>query len=176
VTTVESHRKLDAFETRHLNLIFEIEIHFQYHMNRRRALLHWIRRLHLYLGLGAALYFMLIAATGVALNHREGLRLEDRYLSRQWLPSSYRPQDGIEVRSDIVIGDLHSGLIFGLVGAPIMDVVATVWFLSLLSGLSLAILGRSIHREKKKAMASLTVTPIRDQDDEQKPLPRSIPR
>jgi hypothetical protein len=114
-------------------------------MSFRRRAHRLTRRLHLYLGLGAALYFMLIAATGVALNHRDGLRLQDRYISRSWLFSSYRPQDGSEVRADIVVGDLHSGLIFGRVGAPIMDVVATVWFLSLLSGLSLAALGRSLH-------------------------------
>jgi hypothetical protein len=119
-------------------------------MNFRRRAIHVIRRIHLYLGLGAALYFMLIAATGVALNHREGLRLEDRYVSRSWLPSSYRPQDGREVRSDIVVGDLHSGLIFGRVGSPILDVVATVWFLSLISGLSLAVLGRSLHRSARR--------------------------
>jgi hypothetical protein len=119
-------------------------------MSLRRRLLRAVRRLHLYLGLAAALYFMLIAATGVALNHRAGLRLEDRYISRSWLPSSYRPQDGVEVRSDIVVGDLHSGLIFGRIGAPMMDVVATVWFLSLLSGLSLAALGRSLHNNGRE--------------------------
>ena len=112
-------------------------------MTFRRRAIHAVRRFHLYLGLGAALYFMLIAATGVALNHRQGFRLEDRYISRSWLPSSYRAQDGKEVRADIVIGDLHSGLIFGRVGAPVMDVVATVWFLSLGSGISLAILSRT---------------------------------
>ena len=126
-------------------------------MNRRRHLLRLIRRVHLYLGLGAALYFMLIAATGVALNHRDGFHLEDHYLSRNWLPSSYRPQDAAEVRSDIVIGDLHSGLIFGRVGAPIMDVVAAVWFLSLLTGISLALLGRSLHGEKRATDNLLTL-------------------
>lgn len=112
-------------------------------MSFRRRLLRVVRRLHLYLGLSAALYFMLIAATGVALNHRQGFGLEDRYISRNWLPASYRLQDGDAVRADIVIGDLHSGLIFGRVGGPIMDVVATVWFLSLVSGISLAILSRT---------------------------------
>jgi hypothetical protein len=125
-------------------------------MSFRRRAQRAVRRFHLYLGLTAALYFMLIAATGVALNHREGLRLEDRYISRNWLPASYRPQDGADVRADIVVGDLHSGLIFGRVGAPVMDVVATVWFLSLLSGLSLAFLTRSSrnngHEEKNSQL------------------------
>ena len=124
-------------------------------MHRRRQLLRLIRRIHLYLGLGAALYFMLIAATGVALNHRDGLHLEEHYLARHWLPASYRPQDGEEVRSDIVIGDLHSGLIFGRVGAPVMDVVAAVWFLSLFTGLSLAVLGRSLHGKENVAPLSI---------------------
>jgi hypothetical protein len=110
---------------------------------RCRAL-RFLRRTHLALGLIGALYFTLIGVTGVALNHREGLRLEQHNVSRTWLPSSYRPQDGPEVRADIAVGDLHSGLIFGRAGAPILDVVAALWFLSLLSGLSLALLGRSV--------------------------------
>jgi uncharacterized iron-regulated membrane protein len=134
-------------------------------MRFRRSSFRFVRRVHLYLGLGAALYFMLIAATGVALNHRQGFHLEDRYLSRQWLPSSYRPQDGEEVRSDIVIGDLHSGLIFGRVGAPVMDVVAVVWVLSLLSGLSLAVLGRSLHNGHSVASEDV---------EEEEPLARPV--
>src|SRR2546430_17553536 len=97
-------------------------------MSLRRRTLAIVRRIPLSLGLAAALYFMLIGATGVALNHRQLFRLEDRYVSRIWLPESYRPQDGAEVRADILVGDLHSGLIFGRFGSPIMDVVATSGF------------------------------------------------
>lgn len=137
-------------------------------MNFRRRVYRSIRTLHLYLGLGAALYFMLIAATGVALNHREGLRLEDRYVSRHWLLNTYRPQDGPEVRADIVVADLHSGLIFGRVGAPLMDVVATIWFLSLLSGLSLAILGRVGHNNGRP--------PEKDADKTEEIAASAVPR
>ena len=44
-------------------------------MTIRRRLLRFVRKLHIWVGLSAALYFMLIAATGVMINHREGLRL-----------------------------------------------------------------------------------------------------
>lgn len=114
-------------------------------MRTRHKLFRLIRKVHLWVGLFSALYFMLIAATGVAMNHREGLHLDEHYIGRQWLPSSYRPNDGIEVRSDIVVTDLHSGLIFGKVGAPVLDLVALVWFTSIISGISMFVLGKSIH-------------------------------
>ena len=128
-------------------------------MTIRRRLLRIVRKLHIWVGLSAALYFMLIAATGVMINHREGLRLEDRTISRRWLPSNYRPDDGKEgVRADIAVGDLHSGLIFGKVGKPVMDFVAAVWFISIVSGISMLILRRSMHysASKKKYLADTT--------------------
>ena len=120
-------------------------------MTVRRRLLRFVRKLHIWVGLSAALYFMLIAATGVMINHREGLRLEERIVSRRWLPSSYRPEDGKEgVRADIAVGDLHSGLIFGKVGKPVMDFVAAVWFISIVSGISMLVLRRSMHYSASK--------------------------
>jgi hypothetical protein len=119
-------------------------------MTIRRRLLRFVRKLHIWVGLSSALYFMLIAATGVMINHREGLRLEERNVSRSWLPGSYRPQDGNAVRADIVATDLHSGLIFGKVGAPVLDFVAAVWFISIISGVSMLALRRSMHYSQSK--------------------------
>jgi uncharacterized iron-regulated membrane protein len=119
-------------------------------MTLRRRLLRIARKLHIWVGLTAALYFMLIAATGVAINHRERLRLEERTVSRTWLPASYRPDDGPEVRADIVVTDLHSGLIFGRVGAPILDFVALVWFISIATGVTMLVVRRSMHYSQSK--------------------------
>src|SRR5437868_7952577 len=120
-------------------------------MTIRRRLLRFVRKLHIWVGLSAALYFMLIATTGVMINHREGLRLEERTISRTWLPSNYRPDDGKEgVRADIAVADLHSGLIFGKVGKPVMDFVAAVWFISIVSGISMLVLRRSMHYSASK--------------------------
>jgi uncharacterized iron-regulated membrane protein len=121
-------------------------------MTIRRRLLRFIRKLHIWVGLSAALYFMLIATTGVMINHREGLRLEERNVSRSWLPSGYRAQDLTSVRADIVVTDLHSGLIFGKVGAPVLDFVAAVWFISIISGVSMLILRRSMHHTQSKKL------------------------
>lgn len=112
-----------------------------------------IRKLHIVIGLVSALYFMLIAATGVAINHRSGWHLDEKYVSRTWLPKTYRTDDGAEVRMDIAVADLHSGLIFGKYGAPFMDVIAIVWFTSILSGLTMLALRRSIHSGARRARA-----------------------
>jgi len=130
-------------------------------MTIRRRLLRVVRKLHIWVGLSAALYFMMIATTGVVINHREGLRLEEHTISRRWLPSNYRPDDGKDgVRTDIAVADLHSGLIFGKVGKPVMDFVAAVWFISIVSGISMLVLRRSMHysASKKKYVAPPSTT------------------
>jgi hypothetical protein len=138
-------------------------------MTIRRRLLRFVRKLHIWVGLSAALYFMLIAATGVMINHREGLRLGDRTISRHWLPSNYRPDDGNEgVRADIAVEDLHSGLIFGKVGKPVMDFVAAVWLISIISGVSMLVLRRSMHysASKKTYIATTETTNASKPKDE----------
>ena len=139
-------------------------------MTIRRRFLRFVRKLHIWVGLSAALYFMLIATTGVMINHRENLRLEERTISRRWLPSNYRPDDGKDgVRADIAMADLHSGLIFGKVGKPVMDFVAAVWFISIVSGIAMLVLRRSMHysASKKQYVATTLKTRISSKSQEE---------
>jgi hypothetical protein len=83
----------------------------------------FLRKAHGITGVVLALNFLFVVITGVLIEHRELLRLEERTVSRTWLPSDYRPLDGDEVRADIVITDLHSGRLFGPYGPIVVDVL-----------------------------------------------------
>lgn len=96
----------------------------------------WVRRVHATLGLISALNLFLLISTGLLLQHAAALRLDERGISRRFLPSGYRPQDGeFQVRADIVITDLHSGRLFGTAGRLFLDVVTLAWLTMLTTGL-----------------------------------------
>ena len=96
----------------------------------------WVRRVHAVLGLISALNLFVLIGTGFLLQHRTLLRLDERTWKRGLLPSGYRPQDGESgVRADIVIADLHSGRLFGVVGALALDVITLAWLVMLATGL-----------------------------------------
>lgn len=102
-------------------------------VNRRSST---IRKVHRMLGVISALNLLLLIATGLLLQHMNGLRLDEHMVSRRFLPANYRPQDGSEgVRADIVITDLHSGRIVGRAGTAILDVITLGWLVLLLTGL-----------------------------------------
>lgn len=94
-----------------------------------------IRRVHALLGVISAVNLLLLISTGLLIQHMNALRLDERTVSRRWLPANYRPQDGSEgVRADIVITDLHSGRIIGTAGTVILDVVTMAWLVLLSTG------------------------------------------
>lgn len=96
----------------------------------------WLRRVHAVIGIVSSVNLMLILASGLLMQHREIFGLEDRLISRTFLPASYRPSDASEgVRADIVVTDLHSGRLFGPVGLVVLDVVTLFWAVLLLSGI-----------------------------------------
>ncbi|HUU12855.1 MAG TPA: hypothetical protein VM182_03985 [Terriglobia bacterium] len=111
-------------------------------MKIRRRFFRWKRRLHISIGLFFALYFLLLAFTGVMINHAGDWDLGERYVSRRYLPSSYRPQDGDATRLDIVITDLHSGRLFGPHGHWIPDLVTGFWVISILTGVGMLVFRR----------------------------------
>ena len=58
-------------------------------MARRLVVLRFLRRWHARIGIAAVLFFLILAATGVALNHGHGFRLDGRYLHLSWLSRWY---------------------------------------------------------------------------------------
>lgn len=99
----------------------------------------WIQRFHFWLGILAGVYFLFLAVTGVVLNHRTELGLEERFVSHRYLPSAYRSADeGERTRMDIVVADLHSGQVFGKYGPWVNDGIALFLGLSTLTGFALA--------------------------------------
>lgn len=119
-----------------------------YSSTRRRA---WSRRVHAVLGIISAFNLLLLITTGFLLQHSTLLRLDERSLTRTLLPSGYRPQDGGSgVRADIVVGDLHSGRMFGVAGALFLDAVTLVWLVMLTTGVVMYL---SKQRANGKALA-----------------------
>jgi hypothetical protein len=107
-----------------------------------RGLGRWLRRLHALAGLVLSLNLVLLLASGFLVQHREAFGLEEKTVSRAWLPDSYRPLDGAEVRADIVVTDLHSGRVLGPKGTLIVDAATVGWFVLLISGLWIYVFGR----------------------------------
>jgi hypothetical protein len=96
----------------------------------------WMRRLHAIIGILSSLNLLMMLASGLLMQHRETFGLEDRVISRTFLPAAYRINDGTEgVRADIVVTDLHSGRIFGPIGLIALDIITLSWAVLLLSGI-----------------------------------------
>jgi len=82
-------------------------------------------RIHVVTGLAAAVWFLLMAVSGVLINHQESLGLLDAEVSDRYLPGYYRADARTgTTRLNILITDLHSGRIFGSQGHWVSDIVA----------------------------------------------------
>ena len=93
-------------------------------------------RVHVVTGLAAAVWFLLMALTGVLVNHQESLGLLDAEISDRYLPGYYRSDARTgTTRLNIIITDLHSGRILGSQGHWLSDGVALLLIVSLLSGI-----------------------------------------
>lgn len=101
----------------------------------RLTLVRVLRRMHSLIGIVSTLNILLLITTGFMIQHREELKLENRIVSRQFLPNSYRPMDGEDgVRGDIVVTDLHSGRLLGKRGTLILDAMTVAWLVLVITG------------------------------------------
>ena len=95
----------------------------------------WLYKIHMVTGLAAAVWLLLIAVTGVLINHQESLGLLDAEISDRYLPGSYRADARTgTTRLNVIVTDLHSGRIFGVHGHWISDLIALFLVVSLTSG------------------------------------------
>jgi len=127
-------------------------------MNNMAALCRWrdwLYRTHVLTGLAAAVCFLLMALTGVLINHQESLGLLDVEISDRYLPGYYRADARTgTTRLNILITDLHSGRILGSRGNLASDLIALLLIVSLASGVA-------SHRLKKRVLATNHKEPVR---------------
>ena len=107
----------------------------------RRRCYRWHRRL----GLCACIVIMVVAVTGVLLNHNASLGLHRVHIHHPWLLKLYDINDVQEedfgypevLTLDQVILDIHTGRFFGYLGRGLMDLTAIVMLLLAFSGVFL---------------------------------------
>src|SRR5260221_13933957 len=64
----------------------------------RLFLLRLLRRWHARIGFSAMLFFLILAVTGLILNHGEGLGLDGRYVHAGWLARWYGIQSNLPAK------------------------------------------------------------------------------
>ena len=100
------------------------------------AAFHRWRGVHLITGFVVALWLVLMATTGVLINHQEDFGLIEVEVGNAYLPAHYTNEYHPESNGlHVVIGDLHSGAFFGPIGRYIGDVIALLILISVGSGI-----------------------------------------
>ena len=111
------------------------------HRQRCRFFLKW----HRTLGIIAAGFIVLVAVTGILLNHNAALGLQQQEITHPWLLDHYDinavSDDAFSypetLTLDRVILDLHTGRFFGTAGRIIMDLAAVAMLLLAFTGIRL---------------------------------------
>jgi uncharacterized iron-regulated membrane protein len=87
-------------------------------MSHLTRMIRFIRHWHARVGVLAALFFLLLASTGLALNHTDTLALAKQQVSASWLMRWYGlkgavPQQGYLIGNGYVVGDSHRWIMDG---------------------------------------------------------------
>ena len=70
-------------------------------MSPRLLLLRLLRRWHARIGFAAMLFFLILAVSGLALNHGQGLGLDGRFVHAEWL-ARYSAARAYETTASVV--------------------------------------------------------------------------
>ena len=108
----------------------------EYDAIRQRALTirRW-RRIHEWTGLIAAVWLVLTALSGIALNHAEAWGLLDTPVANGWLPPHYTDEFHPETTMlNVVAADIHTGRFFGEYGTWLADIAGGALLVSVFSG------------------------------------------
>ncbi|MFQ5695235.1 MAG: PepSY-associated TM helix domain-containing protein [Terriglobia bacterium] len=115
-------------------------------LRAQKAARRW-RFLHLVTGLAVGLWLLLMAATGILINHQTAWGLDEIEISNQYLPGHYTDEFHPTVtRLHVVLADLHSGRFFGERGRYIGDFAALLVFVSVVSGVAAYLYRRRANR------------------------------
>jgi uncharacterized iron-regulated membrane protein len=111
-----------------------------------------LRKVHLWVAVLFTTHFLLLAVTGVLVQHRELFGLERTTIPRSWLPAGYRPLDpDTGIRADIVITDLHSGKLFGAKGPLVVDLAVLAWIVIMASGFGMILAARRRNNGRRRS-------------------------
>ena len=100
---------------------------------RKRA--DFWRFVHLTTGFVFAAWLVLMALTGVLINHQADWNLDESEVSNAYLPGQYTTEYSPDAtRVNVIVADLHSGNFFWGLGKVITDLVALLVLLSVSSG------------------------------------------
>ena len=102
---------------------------------RLRKQANFWRLVHLTTGLFFAGWLVMMAATGVLINHQADWNLDEAEISNAYLPGHYTTEYTPDAtRVNVIVADLHSGNFYWGQGKFMTDLVALLVLLSVSSG------------------------------------------
>ena len=100
----------------------------------RTASRRW-RNVHIWTGVAVGVWFLVMAVTGVLVNHQTEWGLDEIQVSNRYLPAHYTDEFHPESTSlNVVLTDLHSGRFFGERGRYLSDLIGLLVLISVASG------------------------------------------
>ncbi|MFQ5776370.1 MAG: hypothetical protein ACE5IP_00010 [Terriglobia bacterium] len=93
------------------------------------------RMVHIVSGFLVGVWLLMMAITGVLINHQTAWSLDEVEIHNRYLPAHYSDEfHGTTTRLHVIVADLHSGRFFAANGRLISDLAGLLLFISVCSG------------------------------------------